>query len=533
MKKWLWVSCSVIVIIGVIVTWIFLRWRPAEIPKDLYIPGLESLREVDRSYEHIDFIAKIKHLGITYDCALELKIDQNNQLVLPTTDEAFTVVVSDEKDLELWRDDRKVGNVPIVFIALRHDPGFYRVGPPGSSQRPIVVSPNMVNLVSYVYDTVIKSPESIKIKVLKSGKEIASGEIPLNLKVGDDEVKVIVDGVQVRGYAGTGAFQFFTGEFPIKKGIHSIVASGRIFGANLWHEDGVFLGTDSGYGSLNEDKICFVGKDGMVVLLGNNRKEVRINDVRFDKLYGYPMINTPNVYVTSNDKLYIVNSKGDLSTKSDFQESSAWITPFYNLSPIPKSQMKPILANINKFMLEHLHIHYQQGCMIYSSPKSNNSIYSVKFDLTETAVLHRLDDKIIYFTDGNKCTEFMNVETGYTGLDIKNLQNKGILDWIKGDGLIFPSGHRVRKGITCLDAQGRTLWVRSDGEIERIGAIGLKVTNKQTGEVSCYDVHDGQLLASWKSVDACMAFLDERYMVITINNNHTIFIQRTINPNQI
>jgi len=530
MRKWFWIACVLILVVGVVVAWMVLRWRPLEIPKDLYIPGLESFTEVDRNYEHINIIAKIKHLGTTYNCALELKIDQNGQLVLPNNDESFTVVVSDESNLELWRDDRKIGNVPVVFIAPRHDPGFYRVGPPGSSQRPIAVSSNMVNLVTYVFDTVIKSPESVMVKVLKNDKEIASGRIPLNLKLGDGEAKAVIVGVQIRGYAGTGAFQFFTGDFPIKKGVNSIVAAGRILGADLWHEDGVFLGTNSGYGDLNEDKVCFIGKTDKIVLLGKNRKEVIVGNIQFDRLYGYPIKNTSSVYVSSSNKLQIVDTQAKLTLDSNFQEFPAWISPFQNLLPIPKRRMGPILADLNRFMLDQFHITYQEGHLKCISQQTRNLLYSVKFHLPETAVLQRYNNNVIFFTDGNRSTEFMDIKTGNTGSDLKNLQKKEVLDWITGDGLVYPSGHRIKKGIVCLDTQGRTLWARQDGRIERIDTLGIKVTNEKTGEVSCYDVRNGQLLASWKNVDADIPFLDERYMVISVQGNHTIFVQRTIKP---
>ncbi len=507
------------------IAWWFLRYKTPRLPP-LDIPGLEKVEQVESDYGHIKAIATVKYLGVTYDCSFTVNIDANGELILPTKDQALTPIVSEDESLEIWKDQIKLGALPIVLAVNRESDNIYLVGPRGGSLKPMVVKPGMVNLAIFDQDTVIRGQEGVRVKVLRAGREVDDAKLPLATRLGNDPGVVEVQDVQVFGIGGVGIFNIYTGKTEIKRGNNNILPVGRFVGNHTWFDKGVYLGSsDVGY-CANGDTIN---------ILSSDRKEVVLKDLDPKMVEGNGCLPDGSLVALAGGKLVNVHKDGttsdiDFQSASPVSVSGGLIVSGKTLYDV--AQGKAFDAGVDfDYIAFGVAIQNSSGKLqaYRLAPEGPQTIWTKASHLAKNAKLVVVRQGIVFFDMGDRCTEYLDVRTGASGRALSALGKKDQLDIIEGDGLCFPNGSRIKQGVVCVTEDGKLLWGRTGEKPKRIGAYGVAVEDR-TGRKTTYDISTGEEVTSWIWTNMNIASLDEAYFTLIVNGNHTIFVQRLIRP---
>lgn len=525
-KSFLWLFVFVGVAI-IVVAWLALRYIPPEVPDNLAIPGVISYKETERNSQEILMEAKVSYLGTEYNARFALKLDAKGQIVLPGSDEVFTTVVAEEEGLELWRDTEKIGKLPIVFITGRNDAGIYRVGPPGTSLRPVSVRPGIQNLAVFHFDTEIQGIEGVSVTLFRDGRQFDAGKLPMITRLGGKQGIAKIDGVQVKGIGGTGVFSVFYSEHKLREGVNKILPTARFVGYTTWHDGGTFLGMSD---------VCYILQGDKVVILGQERAEAELTNVDLKGVEGDPITKDGRLVVKADGKYLIVSKDGKVSEIGFTTDLP--VTVSGNMLVSGKRAFD--LTNGKEFAFEEKYWWIADGVLL--SQLGNELVgktiasdgiqekWRVKLakPLKEDAKISKVKNDVFFFRMGKSCTEFINVLTGKCGKNIDILTFDS-LETIEGEGLAFPNGFRIKQNIVCADENGKPLWARNGTKPERVGATSVLVWDDKAMANVIYDIVNGNEVISWKGSGLSVKRLNKSHLAATVNVNHLIFVQRLIN----
>lgn len=524
-KSYLWLFVFIGVAI-IVVAWLAFRYISPKVPENLEIPGVVSYEETGRTNREVSINAKVSYLGAEYDANLTLRLDSNGQIVLPAKDEVFTTVVAEEEGLELWRDTEKIGRLPLVFIANRNDTSIYRVAPPGTSLRPISVRPGIQNLAVFHFDTEIQGMEGVTVKLFRDGKQFDSGKLPMITRLAGKEGVAKIDGVQIRGIGGTGVFSVFYDEHKLRVGTNKILPTARLLGYTCWHESGFFLGMSD---------VCYILQGDKVAILGAQRAESELANVDTKGVVGDPVTKDGKLVIKTDGKYILVSKDGKvdpINFSSDMPVSVSGNLIIADKRVYDIESKKELTFNQKYLWVADGVFISQVGVNLIGTlvgAEGMREIWRLRLTkpLSTDAKLLKASNGIYYFRMGNTCSEYLEVSTGKCGKNI-TLLGMNALDVFDGEDLSFPNGNKIKQSIVCTDLQGKPLWARMGTKPASFGATGVIVWDEKAQSTIIYDVTNGNEIASWKGAGIQPKMLDQSHFAIIVNENHVIYVQRTI-----
>lgn len=526
MKKTLLFVTGFVLVIALGLVWYFARYVPPEIP-ELDIPGLETISEVERDYSHVLLSATVKYLGNSYVCSLDLKIGTNSRFILPTKDQVFTAVVSEEEGLELWRDNRKVGKLPIVFISDKNEDGsIYLVGPAGESLRPVFVKSGMVNLATFKYDTIIRGQEGVRVQIYKETKQIDDGKLPMMVRLGDKTGRAdIKDGLQVWGIGGTGVFNVYAGYTQLKKGQNEVMPVGRFTGSDAWFDKGKFLGASYVAYTLSGEKVNIISE---------GQKEVTVPGISTSLVEGDPVLADGSIVLGSNGKLVSLDKTGAVRELGFAPSGKARISGNFVISGKDAFDTKTgrtyKVPDKYDFLVDGVFVNIQNGKLFARSfiDGSLKTIWEKPCKIDDGPSISIVSGSLVFLYRGDGCTEFFDVRTGKSGYDHGLLVEKPEVEVVQGEGLCFPSGLRIKNGIVCVNQKGKMVWGRAGENQKRFGAFGVWVSSKTTAVNTIYDVRNGNEIMYWEWPVIVPKLINAEYLCFVSGDDYTVFVKRTL-----
>jgi len=526
MKKTLLFVAGFVLLVALGLVWYFTRYVPPKVP-ELAIPGLETVSEVERDYSHVLLSATVKYLGNSYICSLDLKIGSDSKLILPTKDQVFTAIVSEEDGLELWRDNRKIGKLPIVFISDKNEDGsIYLVGPVGESLRPVFVKSGMVNLATFKYDTIIRGQEGVRIQVYKEIKQIDDGKLPMMVRLGDKIGRAdIKDGLQVWGIGGTGVFNVYAGYTQLKKGQNEVMPVGRFTGSDAWFDKGRFLGASDVAYALSGEKINIIGEV---------QKEVAVPGIDTSLVEGDSVLADGNIVLGSNGTLVSLDKTGAIKDLGFVPSEKAMVSGNFIVSGEnvfdTKTKKTYKVPDKYNFLADGVFVTSQNGKLLARSfvDGSLKTLWEKPCKIGDGSSISIISGSLVFLYKGDRCTEFFDVRTGKSGYDQGLLVEKPEIEIVQGEGLCFPSGLRIKNGIVCVNQKGKMVWGRAGENQKRFGAFGVWVSSKTTAVNTIYDVRNGNEIMYWEWPTIAPKIINAEYLCFVSGNDHTVFVKRTL-----
>lgn len=530
-KTILTVAIVAIAIIAIGFLWHVSIFRPPELPP-VHIPGMQSIEMISYDNRGGDFDVTIKYLGMEYECNLYIAISAEGKWILPREDEVFTVVVSDEKNLVLTANNKTIGRLPIVFISLIDNSKTYRMGAPNQSKKPIFVSEGSVNLAHVDSNTLIRGAEGLRVKVFEEGVEIASGRLPLAVNI-QNLCVLAIEGLQTRALSGKGLIQGYWGIRDIYEGTYSVYPSGRFTGVDLIKLEGYILAS-------TDNHMVLVSKtfDSITLWDGESTHRIELDDItvrpgRFAHI-------TPDgslVFTSVDDRLFIADKEGIIKELFWSAEPSDIKISGDILISGDGSLFNPITGEEGNLNIYFDFIHGGCGMRIEDneltgwklSTENIERVWSVDAVDMEGAEMTTVSSDIIYFTDGNLCTQFLNVTNGFTSEVPDIFAEPAPLEWINDRVLNFPGGEGIDEGILAFDADDEMVWSRPGGHLSQVGHQAVMVTSGD--EIHVYDLGTGIETCSWKHDPTSSVHPTDGVEVISVDEDTTVLqiIARTVN----
>jgi len=526
MRKTLLFVVGFVLLVTLGLVWYFTRYIPPEVP-ELSIPGLEAVSEVERDYSHVLLSATVKYLGNSYVCSLDLKIGSDSKLILPTKDQVFTAVISEEDGLELWRDNRKIGKLPIVFISDKNGDGsIYLVGPAGESLRPVFVKSGMVNLATFKYDTIIRGQEGVRVQIYKETRQIDDGKLPMMVRLGDKTGRAdIKDGLQVWGIGGIGVFNVYAGYTQLKKGQNEVMPIGRFTGSDAWFDKGKFLGASDVAYALSGEKVNIIGEV---------QKEVAVPGIDISLVDGDPVLADGSIVLGLNGKLVTLDKTGAIKELGFAPSGKARISGNFIISGKDVFDTKTgktyKVPDKYDFLADGVFVTTRNEKLLTRSfvDGSLKTIWEKPCKIGDGPSISIVSGSLVFLYKGDRCTEFFDVGTGKSGYDQDLLVEKPEIEVVQGEGLCFPSGLRIKNGIVCVNQKGKMVWGRAVENQKRFGAFGVWVNSKTTAVNTIYDVRNGNEIMYWEWPTIVPKIINAEYLCFVSGNDHTVFVKRTL-----
>jgi len=492
------VSVAVCMLLIVGTVWFIFADRPIA-PPEIRIPGFQSMEMVSSDQRGADFMVTVQHLGMEYFCGLHIALSANSEWVLPLSDELFTVVVSDEKGLELTSNNQLIGRVPVVFIAPVNNSRTYRVGGPGQSKKPIYVKSGVVNLASFDSNTLIRGVEGLRVKVFSDGIETASGRLPMAVNL-EKIATLVVDGLQTRTLTGKGLIQGYWGNQIIREGTNSILPQGRFTGVDMVSFHGFPYAIKN-----NEIILINTSENKMIRYNGETTHEILLQDT-------IPQLNKINhirkngdvIFLSEDSELFSVSTEGmiskinhDLDTSNIFASGDFLISTGGKILNLETGKVGTF-KNDYEFFHDEIGMTFENGTLSgwELSEDDEKNIWTLEANLSEEMKMTSVNDDVVFFTLGNICTMYLDVKQGLSSMTLDEFVLDGPLEWITNREMNFPGGEGIQPGIVVFDSSGEMAWSRPGGNIQRVGFNNVMITSDD--EIRVYDLGSGIETCSWK-----------------------------------
>jgi hypothetical protein len=505
------IGLALAIVVAAVAIFLFVSRKAGNgIPKEfLGIPGFQSSRLVSGDRFNRIYEVSIDDNGKTITCILTLRMDADSNPVMPGQDEVFTVVASDQTGFWLYDDSGKLGQIPGVFITKVDSKQNFHIQKPGEEPFPVSVVSGQINQVSTEFDTFVKGPEGLAVRIVSNGKEIAGGRLPLNLKLGEKKSEAIIDGIFVSRKLSSGLIHIYSGRQPISKGSNTVSVSAQAVGSKVWFHEGEFVGFNDG--------ICMATKDGKT-FYGNDKKEIVAQTLDINPKMGA---------IHHDGGIFWIDNTGLL--RYWHPEKKVKMPSIYFDKPIAKSGNYIITGNrVYTTGLEPANpLPGWQWCVDGCFMKLENGIltgfkdkrWQIKADIKSTDICQTFSDGRAYFTDGKGITGLFDTATGETDTD------DGLMMQDVGD-IGFPDGVTIKNGIQT-DSAGKNVWSRKSWTLEKFGQSGIYCFNPKTGEHELINHDTGLKAVFWNTANLKLIHFDSSWLVFSVDG-HVLSVQRLI-----
>ena len=424
-------------------------------------------------------------------CKLTLKIDGHGNLILPEKDETFAVVLIDGDGFKLFDQSGQRGDLPGVFITKIEPHEVWSVARPGTDQIPVTIEPGTINNLSLENDTFIDGPKGLPVSIVQDGTEIASGRLPLSLKLGQNKAEVRIKDAFASQMQSNGLIHIYHGSQPIYSGKNKIHPAAQAIGNSIWFHKGRLVAFDG---------TTAIIVDGQKLYFQNGDSDASVNAPDINPDLG-AFTSNKNVYwvddqgfinITSFDG---INKKTSITTVSSISKSGEYLVAganVYNLAMQPANPMPGWRWSVDGWFLK-----LEDGYLVAGSGKTQ---WKVKTQILNNASCFKHSSGKAYFELNNKVSGIIDLHDG----TVENGQEL-VCD---GQGDInFPDGIFVKDSIQHFD--GKSLWTRKGWNLQKLGAFGVVCQNPKTGEKELINHDNGLKIVFWDDSDCTMLYLDK------------------------
>jgi len=513
----------VIAIIAIGFLWYMSIYRPPYLPS-LQIPGMQSIDMVSYDNRGAHFDVTVKHLDMEYVCNLYIALSAEDKWVLTDEDEVFTVVISDERNLDLTANNKMIGRVPIVFISPISNSRTYRIGAPNQSKKPVSVAEGSVNLVSPDSNTLIRGAEGLRVKLFENRDEIASGMLPLAVSI-ENRCVLSIDGLQTRALSGKGLIQGYWGIRDIYEGTYSVYPSGRFTGVDLVKLEGCTI-------AKRDDLMALVSKtfDAIDLWNGESTHRIDLGDITV-RPGGFAHIASDGslAFSSTDRQLFMADSDGKIEKLQWEAEPSEIVTSGDILISDDGSVLNLISEEQGKLERNYDFYHAGLGMSIEDNTltgwrltvNGEEKVWSIEASNMNNAEMNIVSSDIVYFTNDGRCTQFINVGSGFTSEVPEIFEESTPLVWVDAHELSFPGGEGVENDVVAFDGDDNLVWRRPGGHyLSRVGHRAVMVVGDD--EIYVYDLRTGIEACSWEHDPTSSVHPTDGVEVISVDEDSTI-----------
>lgn len=493
----IWLIASIAVSAAIVAIIIFTGFR--SIPEEFNsIPGFVKASKIKSDSFEAIYNVTIKD-KTEQVCTLVLKIDANGKLILPEKDETFTVVLIDSQGYKLSDPSGVRGDLPGVFITKIEPHQSWSVSKPGTDPMPSAIEPGKINNISLENDTFIDGPRGLPVTVVQNGSEIASGRLPMSIKLGQGKAEAKIDGAYVSQMQSSGLIHIFSGTQTVSKGKNIIHAVAQTVGNSVWFHRGKYVDFDG---------TTSIVADGQKLYFKNGDADVSVNAPEVNPGLGAFTSNKNVYWVDSQGFINItnfdgINKKTSISTNKPITKSGDFLVTGDNAYSMDLKSVE-IMADwqwsVDGWFLK------LDGENLVASGKTK---WNIKASIPSNASCHKYSDGKIYFELDNKVSQIIDLQSGTTET-AQELALEG-----QGD-MNFPDGIFVKDSTQYFD--GKSLWNRKGWDIEKFGTFGILCSNPKTGENELINHDTGLKTVFWNDAGCTILYLDKMYVVFKIND---------------
>lgn len=492
-----WLISSVVAILAVVVAIALFNNR--SIPNEFKsIPGFVKATKIKG--DNFDAVYDITIKDKTErTCRLTLKIDADGNLIFPEKDETFTVAFIDGQGYKLFDRSGQRGDLPGVFITKIEPDEVWSVAKLGTEHTPVTIEPGKINNLSLENDTFIDGPRGLPVSVVQDGIEIASGRLPLSLKLGRGKAEVKIKDAYASQMQSNGLIHIFHGSQPIYPGKNKIHLVAQAVGSSVWLHKGRLVAFDG---------TTAIIADGQKLFFKNGDADASIN---------VPGINPDMGAFTADKKIYWVDIKGfinitsfdgtnektSITTVSSISKSGEYLvagTNVYSLAMQPVNPMPGWRWTVDGWFLK-----LEDGYLV----ASGKTQWKVKTQLSNDASCLKHSTGKAFFELNNKVSGIIDLQDG----TVENGQE--LVCSGQGD-INFPDGVYLKGSVQYWD--GKSLWERKDWDLQKFGAFGVLCSNSQIGEKELVNHDNGLKIVFWYDADCSILYLDKEHVVFKISD---------------
>jgi len=497
---------------------------PKPLP-ELDIPGNKGITELEVGDRLGAFKVDVDYLGKRYECQLKLNIDSAGNWVVPQSDEAFTVVLGDEKGQVLTRENQEIGEIPLVFIGKFRSGATYRVGKPGQSQKPVSIETGTVNFISIDANTLIRGVEGLRVTVEVEGAEVASGMLPLSVMLDGGAVLDVTD-VQTRTLTGQGLIHIYSGEHKIFKGTNTIQRTARAAGVDLIKVSGNYY--------ANRDNTFVAISESTVTRVGETVHEILLQGLEPDRVFGNPLTPEGDIIVAANDSLLLIPEDGTPKPLNFNIDERVTVTGHHIISDgrMYDTRTDEIgIAYDYDFLIGDygILINKDGGLSMFNlDTKGDTPGWETRGDIPANSAFHKVDENIFFITNGMDSTNFIDIRNGFISENGEEFVETNFISMSSSDGkFVMPDGYMVTvEGVFGLNPKGENVWSREPGQVSRVDSRTVKIVESD-GYNRIYETKSGIEIASWTAdANANIAYTSSEKTVMNIEDAMLIVLRK-------